>query len=163
MQSAKNEEIPLNGQEKQALIVSLRLLAASPKSRKALEKKLEAKGFDREVIGQTLDFMEGKGFLNDRLYAQALFQSLVHLRPSGRKRIAFEMKKKGVPQTLVEELIEKFPAEEERERAFELARQKQARWCKLDAIRRRKKIYDFLARRGFDFTLVREVVEEIET
>ena len=151
-----------NEQERQALVTSLRLLTATPKSRKTLETKLFEKGFDREVIGRTLDQLEREGLLNDRAFAHSVIQLFSSHRPSGRRRIAFELEKRGIRKALAQELLEEYAPEEERKRAFELAQQKQARWSRIEDSRRRKKIYDFLVRRGFDYTLSREVIEEVE-
>lgn len=152
----------MSEQEKQALISALRLLAATPKSRKGLTQKLEQKGYSEEVLQATLDRLEQQGLLNDRTYAQGLFQSFLTLRPSGRKRIAFELKKKGIGSALIRDLLDEYSPETEREKAFQLAEDKFNRWGKLDATKRRKKIFDFLVRRGFDFTIVRETVEKLE-
>ncbi len=152
----------MSEQEKQALVTSLRLLAATPKSRKGLAQKLQEKGFSGDIVEGTLNRLEKQGLLNDRSLAQSLLQSYIYHRPSGRRRIAFEMRKRGIKDAVVKELLEKYTPEEEKERALELARARQLRWKRLDEAKRRKKIYDFLVRRGFDFGLSREVAGEVE-
>lgn len=149
-------------QERQALVTSLRLLAASPKSRLKIQEKLKARGFKQGVIERILSQLERQGYLNDRAFAEAVFQSLTNQRPSGRRRIAFELKKRGIKEGLIQELLEPCGEEEERERALAVAKEKAGRWQKVDRQNRRKKIYDFLVRRGFDYALSREVVEEVE-
>jgi len=52
--------------------------------------------------------------------------------------------------------------EEETDRARELARAKWERFAKLDGPKRKRRVYDFLLRRGFDFQTVRDVVEQLE-
>lgn len=152
----------MSEQEKQAFISALRLLAATPKSRKGLTQKLEQKGYSEEVLQSTLNRLEEQGLLNDRVYAQNLFQSFLTFRPSGRKRIAFELKKRGIGSALIRDLLDEYSPETEREKAFQLAEEKLNRWIKLDTKKRRKKIYDFLVRRGFDFTMAKETVEKLE-
>ena len=153
----------ISEQEKQAFVTSLRLLSATPKSRKFLQKRLEERGFRSEVVVKVLNQLEKQGLMNDRSLAQSLFQTMVTQRPSGRKRIAFELERKGIDSALIHELLQKYGPEEERERAIHLARQKLDRWQRLDQMKRRKKTYDFLVRRGFDFSLSREVVNEVES
>lgn len=152
----------MNEQEKQATITALRLLTATPKSKKRLKQKLREKGYPAEAIEGALAKLEGEGILNDRNFALSVFQTFSHHRPSGRKRIAFEMEKRGIGEDLAQEILEKYSPEEEREGALELAKTKFERWRKLDAMKRRKKIYDYLVRRGFDFALTRDIVEETE-
>lgn len=149
-------------QERQALVTALRMLAATPKSRKNLQQKLEQKGFDRNVLESTLARLERQGLLNDRTFALSLYQSLSSYRPSGRKRIAYELEKRGIEETHIQEILEKYSPEEERNKAIELAWQKHERWKNLEPVKRKKKIYDFLVRRGFDFSLSRDVVREVE-
>lgn len=152
----------MNEQRRQALVTSLRLLTASPKSRKLLEQKLLDKGFEPAVVTATLGKLEEQGLLNDRLFGQSVFESLLNRRVSGRKRVAFELKKRGVPESLAQELLGGYTPEQEREKAVELARDRYRRWEKLERMKRQKKIYDFLIRRGFDFSLARGVVDAIE-
>lgn len=141
---------------------SLRLLAATPKSRSILEEKLRQRGFAPQAVKNVLDRLETQGLLNDRSFAESVFQSYLYAKPSGRKRIAFELERKGVPTDLIQEMIGRYTAEEECSRARELAIQKKNKLKNLDPRKRRKRIYDFLVRRGFDFSICREITNEIE-
>ena len=152
----------MSEKERQAMITTLRFLSATPKSRKALQKKLEAKGFEADLVKKVLGRLETQGLINDRGYALGVFQNLTLRRISGRKRIAFELEKKGVEESLIREVLDRYSPDEERGRALELARQKRERWKLLDRMKRRKKTFDFLLRRGFDYALSREVVAELE-
>ena len=152
----------MNEQEKQATITALRLLAATSKSKKRLKQRLQEKGYPGEIIEGTLARLERDGILNDRNFALSVFQTFSNYRVSGKKRIAFEMQKRGVEGKLVEEILGSYGPEEEREKATELAKIKFSRWQKLEPMTRRKKIYDFLIRRGFDFPLSRDIVERLE-
>ncbi len=149
-------------QAKQAWLVSLRLLAATPKSAKELSHKLATKGFPEEVIAKTLQMLESKGLLSDRVFAQNIVTRFTQSQPSGNRRIDFELKRKGVPSRMREEILEGLNPKEETERARELAKMKWERFSRLDPEKRKKRTYDFLMRRGFDFQTVRDVVEELE-
>ena len=149
-------------QEKQAWIVSLRLLAATPKSVKELRDKLTAKGFPEGVVEKTIGMLESKGLLSDKAFAQNIVARFTQGNPSGSRKISFELKRKGVPAKMREEILEGLNPDEERERARELAGVKWERFAKLDGQKRKRRVYDFLLRRGFDFQLVRDVVEQLE-
>ena len=152
----------MNEQEKQATITALRLLAATAKSKRRLKQRLREKGYPDEIIEGTLTRLERDGILNDRNFALSVFQTFSNSRVSGRKRIAFEMQKRGVEGKLVEEILGSYGPGEEREKAAELAKIKFDHWQKLEPMARRKKTYDFLIRRGFDFSLSRDIVERLE-
>jgi regulatory protein len=91
-----------------------------------------------------------------------MVQILSSHRPSGRRRIVYELEKRGIGCAVIQEVLQGFTGEKEHALALELARQKQERWKKFDRVKRQKKTYDFLVRRGFDFALSRNVVSEIE-
>ena len=150
-------------QKKQATIMALRLLAATPKSRTELAGKLKRKGYDGHVIQETLDDLEAQGIVNDRVFAQDLTARFTQTRPSGRKKIQFELKKHAVPEKILEELVGAITPEAEAERARELARERWSRFERLPELKRKKKVYDFLIRRGFDFQITRDVIEGLET
>ena len=149
-------------QEKQAWIVSLRLLAATPKSAKELHDKLAAKGFPAALIQKTIETLQTKGLLSDRALAQNIVTRFTQSSPSGSRKISFELKRKGVGSKLREEILEGLNPEDETARAREIAQVKWERFAGLDANKRKRRIYDFLIRRGFDFQTVRDVVEELE-
>lgn len=148
-------------QERQAFISSLRLLTASPKSRRGLKEKLEEKGYGRDVIEKTLVRLERQGVLNDRRFAEGVLQKFSTERASGRRRVMFEMKKKGVPSNLAAEVLGRYTSEEERLRGIEIALQRSERLRRLGPQRRKKRLYDFLLRRGFDYAVARDIVSEV--
>lgn len=148
---------------KQASISSLRMLAASPKSRSELIRKLTDKGFEPDVIQHTLQSLESQGILNDRTYALNLVNRLRMGKPCGKRKLAFEMKRKGVPSKLQEEILGSFTEGDDSLLAAELAQTKWATEKNAPVLKRKKRVYDFLIRRGFDFQTVRDVVEKIST
>lgn len=149
-------------QKKQAMTTVLRLLAATPKSRTELAGKLKRKGFDGALIKETLDELEEQGIVNDRVYARELTARFTQAKPSGRKKIEFELKRHAVPEKIQEEVLEAITPENETERAREIARERWQRMEKQPPLKRKKKVYDFLVRRGFDFQITRDIIEELE-
>ena len=148
-------------QSKQALITALRLLAASPKSGSELRKKLAEKGYASESIEQALDKLRAQGVLDDTLYAKDLLARLTLGKAAGRHKIAFELKRHGVPQKIRNDLLDSLSNEDEAESAFERARLKWAGWSKLEPQKRKKRLYDFLIRKGYDFQIVQDVLQKL--
>lgn len=150
-------------QKKQAMIIALRTLAASPKSRMEITRKLKEKGFPSEVIKETLEGLEKSGFLNDKSYAQNLAFKLTQAKPSGSRKLQFELKRHGIPEKVREEILSGLSEEDEKKRALELGNARWERFKTLDPQKKRKRVFDFLMRRGFDFNIVREVMDELYT
>ena len=148
-------------QKKQAWISSLRFLAASPKSRTELAKKLADKGYPAPVIRETLDELEKQGFLNDRSYAQQLLARRIQGQPSGQRKISFELKHHGIPESIREEILSGLTPEEERTRARDVAVQRWERLKGQPLEKRKKRVYDLLIRRGFDYQVARDILDEL--
>lgn len=151
----------MNPQIKQAHLAVARLLAATPKSKRDLASKLLAKGFDQDVIDQTLNDFEAKGLLSDRQLAQNIAARFTHTQPSGAKRIKFEMQRKGIPTAVRDEILSTLNGEAESERADELAQRKWETLSRLPLDKRKKKVFDFLLRRGFEFGAVQEALSKL--
>lgn len=150
-----------SSQKKQAMIVSLRVLAASAKSTQELEKKLERSGFDPGIIRETIETLQRQGILDDRLYAENLTARLVTAKGSGRRRVSFELARKGVRPELRRQILEKLTPEAEQERAREIGLGRWERLSNLPLDKRRKRVYDFLLRRGYDDSVVRVILEDL--
>lgn len=149
-------------QKKQALITSMRLLAATAKSRIELAGRLKEKGYPDPVIQNTLDDLEKQGFLNDRTYARNLKSQFTFGKPSGSSKIAFELKRHGISAAIREEVLSEINPEEERERALDLGRIRWDKERKAPKEKRRQRVYSFLVRRGFSFSHARDVIETLE-
>lgn len=149
-------------QQKQAIITSLRLLAASPKSGTELRKKLVSKGFAETVITCALKELAEQGILDESAYAKDLVARLTQSQAAGKYRVAFELKRHGVPAKIRNELLETITPEDEAARALEQARLKWTGWLKLDPQRRKKRLYDFLIRKGYDFQIAQDVLLRLD-
>ncbi len=150
---------PLSYQE--AFSYSLKLLSGRQYSETALLEKLCGKGCSAEVSEEVIGKLKNLNFLNDRAFAEAVAQDLARFKPSGRRRVKSVLKKRKVSEVIASDISSKIGNEEEVERAKELARKCEVKWAALPKMRRLKRIYDLLVRRGFDFELCRQVIEEI--
>ena len=145
----------------QAFSYSLKLLSGRQYSESRLLDKLQEKGCSKELSREVADRLKELNLLNDKTFASAIVEDLTRYHPSGRRRIRTVLKKRKVPGDVAGELISKIDVEEEAERAKALAKKYDERWHELPKMRRLKRIYDLLARRGFDFELCREIIEEL--
>ncbi|MFH1799498.1 MAG: regulatory protein RecX [Candidatus Omnitrophota bacterium] len=148
-------------QTKQAIITCLRLLAASPKSGQELRKKLEGKGYSSGTIDQALGDLKAQGVLDDTRYAKDLVARLILGKSAGRYKIAFELKRHGISKKISDEMLGTLSNEDETERALEQARLKWTGWSRLDPQKRRKRLYDFLIRKGYDFQIVQDILQKL--
>jgi regulatory protein len=149
-----------DNQQKQAWITALRFLAATPKSSEKLTAKLLEKGYPEAIVRETVVRLESKGLLSDRAYAQNIVAKYSQENPSGMRRIRFELKKRRVPEAVCAEVLAAVDPESENERAREVGLLRWQRFESLPIEKRKKKIHDFLLRRGFEFDMVRKLIDE---
>lgn len=127
-----------------------------------METRLQEKGFPGHVIRDTLQDLKKQGLLNDTAYAKNLVSRLTYERPSGRYKIDFELKRHKIPAPIREEVLAPLSPASETAKARELARERWERFKKLPLEKRKKRVYDYLIRRGFEFQIARDLIEEIQ-
>jgi regulatory protein len=133
------------------------LLAATPRSRSDLGKRLRRKGFSETACEVALERMAELGYLDDSAYARLFAMSRSRSKGYGPARVRLELLRRGVSDADIESAITAaFEAVDLAGTATGVARQ---RWERLkqseaDPRKRRKKLYDFLLRRGYNFDTI---------
>lgn len=140
-------------QKKQAMITALRSLTMGDKSEHDLAAKLREKGYPEPVIQATLLQLKSEGFLSDHAFARKLSERILSGKKAGAHKLAFEMKRKRIPEAIRKEVLEAVDPDQQREQAREIAEQKIRSFRDTDPRVLRKKLYDFLIRKGYDFQL----------
>jgi regulatory protein len=146
-----------------ARAAALSLLAVRQRSRAELRRRLRAKGFGAAVVEACLERLESLRLVDDAAFAGAFARDRIRFRPQGAQRTVRELRGRGVDEDTALEAVREARTEEGAGEA-DLARQAAAKWRRRageapESARRR--LYGFLARRGFDPEVVREVVEEV--
>ena len=93
-------------------------------------------------------------YLDDRQFAKWWIASR-KIRPKGLQIVKWELKRKGITDDIVQKLAKYIP--NQKELAQKAISKKIKLWQKLPPLDRKKKIYQFLASRGFDFDIIKEV------
>ncbi len=148
-------------QKKQAMITALRSLTAGDKSEHDLAEKLRQKGYPSAVIEVTLAQLRKEGFLSDEVFAQKLSDYVLRGKRSGTHKLAFELKKRRVPEAIRKQVLNAIDPAEQKLQAYELASAKVLSFKDSDSRVLRKKLYDFLIRKGYDFQLAQEAAQTV--
>lgn len=138
-----------------ALTYALRILSRRMYTVREMEAKLKGQGCPDEVAQEVLAYLQEKGYLDDRFYARLWVERRLDLKPMGRRRLAWELKQKGVPEEVVAKALAEVTAEEEEERALRLV----ARRFSLPE--EREKAGAFLWRRGFSPEVINRVLRRL--
>ncbi len=127
---------------------ALGLLAVRPRSRRELEQRLSAAGFDADEVADVLGRLERVGLVDDADFARQLAeQQFVHKR-AGRRAVTSALLAKGIAPELIEAVVAEAPDDEE-VRADDLARAKARRMAGVDPAKAFNRLVSLLMRRGY--------------
>ena len=139
-------------------------LAYSAKTRGQLRKKLQAEGFDAELIEPLLDKFEAAKLIDDAEYAQSFVAQKSRTKKLSRAALRRELAERGVRGEEAENALAQRTDEQEREDAAELVRKKLrpgmdlSDRTKKDRVTRR--LLGMLARRGYSSSVSMSVIRE---
>lgn len=158
----RDEEPESVPQDPEALARRLVLdaLSRSARTRGQLSELLERKGVPEEVGEAVLDRFAELGLVDDAAYAEAFTRSRHEHRGLGSRAIAFELRRRSVPDELVQEAVSMLDADQEQETASRLARERQARMSTLPREVQARRLAGFLARKGYGGQVVGRAVRE---
>jgi regulatory protein len=138
---------------------ALGLLAVRPRSRRELERRLVAAGFEPQAVRDELTRLAGVGLLDDEAFARALAEERFDRRLSGRRDVASALAAKGISPQLATTVIDELAGDEE-ERAVALARSRAARMTGTDPQRAYARLVGLLARRGHSYEVARHAARQ---
>ncbi len=148
-------------QRKQAMITALRALTMGDKSEHDLLVKLQQKGFSEASIQSVFEQLKKEGFLSDEIFARKLSDRILHGKRAGTHKLAFELKRRRIPESIRKTVIAAVNPEEQRLQAIEIGTAKLLSFRDTDSRVLRKKLYDFLIRKGYDFQLAQETSQAV--
>lgn len=136
----------------------LRFLAYRPRSEKEISD-----WFKKKKVGEkTQKLIEKKlrrlGYLDDGKFTQWWLEQRMAFRPFGKKRLALELRQKGIEREMIERELGKLDNEKLKELAEGLVEKRLKILGKLPYFEAKEKLIAFLSRRGFSWEIIKEVV-----
>lgn len=167
----KNDEISderLKEIEKQEELFSLknsalRIISRRPHSEFELKVKLRKKGFDQTDINPIIENFIDKGYLSDKDFAFRYAEEALN-KKKGLMKIKGELISKGINREIIDEVMLSLNDEESfLENAKILANRKisSLKHKSLEKNQLRQKLYSHLNSKGYNHTIIRQVVDEI--
>jgi regulatory protein len=152
------EEILAEEEKHRAYLDALNFIAVRHRSVQEVNRKLKEKGYEPDLIRTTIGKLEEQGYLNDSQFAQQWAAERFDLQKKGRKWVEMELLQKGIDKREIASAISQLNEEAEWNNALEVGGKK---WKQLtgEMQARKRKLYGFLARRGFPGPVVARVVK----
>ena len=140
---------------------ALNMLALRARSSSELARSLVRKGEEKAHVDWAIARLLEQGLLDDAAFARALTRSRVVGGKRSRRRVEQELARKGVARSVAGEAIDDvFEDEAVDQRAIveEAARKKLRSLAGLEPAVQRRRLYAFLARRGYDLDDIRAAI-----
>lgn len=150
---------------------ALGLLAYRPRTAQELRRRLARKSFPNDVVEATVADLAAKGFIDDAEFAAMFVRDRVRSRPRGKRLLVQELRARGVAAGTAVRAVERTLADEDRSES-ELALEAARAWARRnppsrhgaegeDRLVRKRRLYGYLARRGFDAEAIRGAMAEV--
>jgi regulatory protein len=143
---------------------ALKLLALRARSARELRRQLIRKGEPAQLVDAAIAKLHAAGFLDDRAFARELARTKALGAGMSRRRIQQELGRRGVSRDIGEGAVAEVFAEEQLDEGAiveHVARKKLRSLANLDAATQRRRLYAFLARRGYDLDDIRRAIESV--
>jgi len=136
----------------------LRLLAHRPRSKAEVRRYLERKNTPVDAISSVIERLSRDGYLDDADFVRFWVENRERFNPRGLWALRQELRQKGVAEALIEAALADLDYEAS---AYRAARHSLRRWAGLEYGDFRKALGGYLVRRGFDYGVMKDVVEQL--
>ncbi len=136
---------------------AVKFISYRPRSEKEVRQNLKKKEIEARLIDEVVERLKRAGLLNDEQFAQMWVESRSQSKPKGTRVLKIELRQKGLSREAVDAAV---AGTDDAEVARRLAASRAPRLKKLPKIEFRRKLGDYLARRGINYEIILEVVEQ---
>lgn len=149
-----------------------RLWNIRPRSEREVRNYLKNLSYKRKVKGQEeiseasvellINKLKQKGLLSDEEFAKSWVEARRKSKQKGIRAIKAELYQKGIDREIIEQVVsEQVTGDSEAILAQQALEKKLKLWKNLPTVEFKKKAYQFLLRRGFEYEVVKEVIDKI--
>lgn len=128
----------------------LRLLGRRDHARRELRDKALRKKYPASAIEPILDELEQKKYINNASFAKKFASDKFEFNNWGIHKIRAELFKKGISERDINAALSQFEDSELKNTIIELVRKNKRKFQRAEPEKRKKKIFDYLLRKGYD-------------
>lgn len=141
-----------------ALQQAMLFLSYRPRSEKEIRQNLQKHEIPEDVVEETIERLRENGLANDNKFARVWVENRNTFRPRSRRVLTMELRQKGLDDETVQAAVSNV---DENALAYESARKRAGRFKSLEWGEFRKKLSEYLARRGFPYSVIAPVVTQV--
>lgn len=154
----KINELKNKDDSERALQQALLFLSYRARSEKEIKQNLLKHEYSENIVEQTLERLRENKLANDGEFAKTWVENRSTFRPRSRRALTMELRQKGLDEETVKTAVADV---DENALAYESARKRAPRFKGQEWSEFRKKLSEYLARRGFPYSVSISVVTQI--
>lgn len=149
-------------QYRSALNTAVSMLAQRACSKGEIEAKLKRLQYLPETVEMVIYKLQREGLLNDADFAFQWTESRIAQGRYGKKKIAYELKNKGLNEEQIRNALDETDPDQELDNAVSLAGNAwKRRSTGEDPRKTKQKIFAMLCRRGFDYDMAKQALDRV--
>lgn len=148
---------------KEATLKLMQYCAYRDRSQKEVEDKLLEMRMIPAAREEIIIKLMQENFLNEERFARSFVRGKFRIKKWGRHKIKQELKVREISSTIIKLAMTEINEIEYRSTLYSLAEKKLELLSEADKFKLRKKLNDHLLRKGYEASLVYEVVDELVT
>lgn len=128
---------------------------------KEIEKKLKEFTLIEEAKNQILLHLLEHDFLNEERFSKSFARGKFNIKKWGKLRIVRELKLRDISAYNIKTALKEIDQEVYLKTVFEIAQKRNDLLREEDFYKRKKKLSDFLIRKGYEYDLISETINEV--
>jgi regulatory protein len=154
LSDAEVEALQEKGNVEAAYSRVLDYLSYRPRSQAEVVTYLQKRGLSDAQIEAVTARLKRAGLVDDEEFARFWIENRERFRPRGLRALRYELRSKGIGDDVIDQALAGIDVSES---AYRAAGKKVRQWNHLDRKTFDRKMVEYLARRGFDYEVAREV------
>ena len=140
------------------LNAAARYLSYRPRSESEIRERLQRRGFDGDSIEAALAKLKEQGLVDDVAFAQFWKDNRESFSPRSQWLTKLELRRKGVASNIIDRVVDGI---DDSDSAYRVALSKTRRLPLSDYHGFRRRLGEYLRRRGFDYEVINHTVERV--
>ncbi len=168
LSKAESRELQQLAEEANAKQLALKYLSRRPRTEKEIGDYLAKKKYSAQATQHTIDTLNNLRLLDDAEFARMFCRDMIRRKPAGERILRGALFRKGVNKEIIDTVMpEFFSHDAERELALNAGKKQYTKLLRsrshMEKLQFKKRLFDFLVRRGFDFDTIQYVVRQLIT
>lgn len=152
------EALKKAGYRQKCYNAAARLLGYRPRSEHEMRQRLTQRGFDNDTIETVLTRLKEQDLINDNDFARFWKDNRQSFSPRSQWLTRMELKQKGVPGEIIDQVVGDIS---DIDNAYHAARKKACSLAAVDYQSFRRRLGEYLKRRGFGYSVIIKTIERL--